>query len=175
MATHVSLKKFDPDLLADVPGLTLPSVENRSYALLDDDDKVCRRIDEDELEASYVDNGIDTFRLLDVNVLTLNVDDQAVRLTYADGRTVDLPLGAIKLNAPVRAGQYGQWHGIIYAIDDAGNILLDATNTPHLADIRRWYLAEAKRVNDQRIEIAEVVHAFAEIIGESAHAGHLGH
>jgi hypothetical protein len=30
--------------------------------------------------------------------------------------------------------------------------------------MRRWYHREATRVNDERIEIAEVVHSFAQII-----------
>jgi hypothetical protein len=41
---------------------------------------------------------------------------------------------------------------------------LNATDTPNLAAMRRWYHREATRVNDERIEIAEVVHSFAQII-----------
>ena len=46
-----------------------------------------------------------------------------------------------------------------------------ATDTPNLAAMRRWYLAEAKRVNDERIKIAEVVHTFAKVINVLA-TGH---
>lgn len=171
---NVKLVKFDSDLLPDVPGLDLPTIENRTYVLVDDDEKVCRVIDQDELEASYVDNNIVTFKLRDVNWLTLDVDNQFVDITYADGSGTSLLLGSISYGGGVRTDQYGKTGGIIYPIDAAGNLQLNATNTPRLVGIRIWYYNEAKRVNDQRIEIAEVVHSFAEIIGELGHAGHLG-
>jgi hypothetical protein len=167
--THVTLIHFDPEILADVPGLDLPTTEPRSYTLVDNDAKVCRAITEDELQPTFVDNNIDTFQLLDVNLLTLDVDNQYVTITYTNGESIALLLGSIDYGAPARTEEYGQSNGIIYPIDSAGNLLLNATNTPNLAAIRTWYYNEAKRVNDQRLQIAEVVHAFAQIISAVPH------
>ena len=166
----VTLVKFDPDLLADVPGLNPPTTEARSYALVDNDAKVCRVVSEDELQAAYVDNNIDTFQLQDVNWLTLDVDNQYVSLNYANGANTTLLLGSIDYGAPVRTEQYGQSNGIIYPIDSDGNLQLNATNTPNLAAMRVWYYNEAKRINDQRLQIAEIVHSFAACIGGLGHA-----
>jgi hypothetical protein len=161
----------DPDLVAQ--GHNLPA-ELNTYVLIDNDAKVCRVIKQDEFDASFVENNIQTFQLQDVNLLTLDVDNHNVTLSYASGAQAVLLLGSISLSGGGMAGQYGQSNGIIYPIDDGGAALLDATNTPHLVRIRTWYLNEAQRVNDQRIEIAEVVHDFADIIGETAHASEAG-
>jgi hypothetical protein len=67
-------------------------------------------------------------------------------------------------------GRYGKTNGVIYPIDDAGTLLLNPTNTPHLVDIRAWYYNEAKRVNDQRLQVAEIVLDFAEAISELGYA-----
>ncbi len=167
MTTHVTLSKID---LGSIPGLDLPTVDPGSNALFDNDAKVCRIISDDELHAAYVDDNIDTFQLQNVNLLTLDVDNQFVTLTYANGAGIDMLLGWIDYAAPPRTTQYGQTAGIIYPIDANGNPLLNATNTPNLVAIRKWYAAEARRVNDQRVEIAEVVHSFAEIIGTLGNA-----
>ncbi|MGB8645247.1 MAG: hypothetical protein WCF84_08410 [Anaerolineae bacterium] len=171
---HMLVLDPDSDLIAEVPGLKLPTVEAHTYILVDDDAKECRVISEDELEASYVDNNIHTFQLQEVNLLTLDVDNQYVTITYSSGAQTSLLLGSIDLGGGGLVEQYAKRNGVIYAIDDAGHVQLDATNTPNLVYVRKWYLGEAKRVNDERIEIAELVHDFAEAIGELGHAGHLG-
>lgn len=148
----------------EMDGVTLPSVSPREYVVIDHDEKVCRVVDEDEFNASYVDRNIDTFKLRGVNWLTLDVDRNIVDIDYDDGRRASFVLGAIDLSAPVRTDQYGKSGGVIYPIDDSGALRLNATDTPNLAAMRRWYLREAKRVNDERIKIAEVVHQFAQII-----------
>ena len=66
---------------------------------------------------------------------------------------------------------------MIYPINDSGELLFDAINTPRLVAMRTWSSDEAKRVNDERLEIAEIVHAFANVIaelGEQAERGHFG-
>ncbi len=148
----------------EMEGVTLPSVSPREYAVIDHDEKVCRVVDDDEFDASYVDRNIDTFKLRAVNWLTLDVDNNIVDIDYEDGRRASFVLGAIDLSAPVRTQQYGKSGGVIYPIDESGALRLNATDTPNLAAIRRWYHGEAKRVNDERIKIAEVVHAFAQVI-----------
>jgi hypothetical protein len=166
---------IDVDLLPPVPGLTPPTLEPHTYSLLDDDEKVCRIISEEELEASYVDNDIATFKLRDVNWLTLEVDKEDVDITYRNGAKTSLLLGSISFHGGGRAPQYAKKDDVIYPIDEFGGLLLNATNTPQLVAIRTWYHNEAKRVNDQRLEIAEIVHEFGHAIGHLGHAGHLGH
>jgi hypothetical protein len=156
-------------------GVKLPVLEPHTYALLDDDAQQCRVISEDELEASYVDNNIGTYQLQDVSWLTLDVDNQYVTITYSSGAQTSLLLGSIDLGRGPSADQYVKRNGIIYSIDGSGSVLLDADNTPNLVAIRNWYLAEAKRVNDERLQIAEIVHAFTEDIAGLGHASHLGH
>lgn len=161
----------DSDLLPSVPGLTPPTLEPRTYYLIDDDERVCRVISDDERDDAFVDLGIKTFRLRNVNLLTLDVDRETVDLVYNNGTTAALRLGSIDLRSGSRAEQYGKTNGVIYPLHADGAFMFNGTNTPHLVAMRRWYLAEAKRVNDQRIEIAEVVHNFAQIIGQLGQAG----
>lgn len=170
---HMLVLDADSPLIAE--GVNLPAVEPHTYVLIDDDAKECRVISEDELEASYVDNNIETFQLQDVNWLTLDVDNHYVTVTYSSGAQTSLLLGSIDVDGGTPAEQYVKRNGIIYPIDESGSVQLDANNTPNLVGIRNWYLAEAKRVNDERLEIAEIVHAFAENIGGLGHVSHLGH
>jgi hypothetical protein len=165
MSNTVRVQLIPADLLPPVPGLDEPTIDAHTYVLVDDDKKVCRVISEDELEADYVDNDIDTFKLRNVNWLTLDVDKQYVDITYASGAKASVLLGSIDYGSGVRAEQYGKSKGVIYPIDGAGALLLNNTNTPRLVAMRTWYWNEAKRVNDERIQIAEVVHSFAEAIG----------
>jgi len=174
MSTRVTF--IDSDLLPSVAGLEPPTVESHTYVLLDDDEKLCRIISEDELEESYVDNNIDTFQLQGVDWLTLDVDKEDVNIVYFGGARTSLLLGSISFGAGRRAEQYAQSKGVIYPIDNSGALLLNGTNTPRLVAMRTWYHKEAKRVNDERIEIAEVVHIFGQAIGHlGTGAGHLGH
>jgi hypothetical protein len=166
MATQIHGQLIsDPELFGDLPGLTLPGVEAHTYVLVDDDAKECRIISEDELEASYVDNHIDGYQLQDVNSLTgLDPDSMGkeyLTITYSSGAQISLQLGLIDfLSAPVRTEQYAKSDGIIYPVDDSGTLRLNTVDTPNLVNIRKWYLDEAKRVNDEHLEMAEIVHAF---------------
>lgn len=104
------------------------------------------------------------FPFQEVNWLTLDVDQEYVTITYSNGAQTSLLLGSIDLDGGNIAEEYVKRNGIIYPIDQWGNALLDANNTPNLVAIRNWYLTEARRENDERLEIAEIVHAFAENI-----------
>ena len=171
MTTRIILGKLPPDLVASA--VDLPGVDPGNYVLVDNDAKVCRTITDDDLAAASVDNNIATYRLLDVNWLTLDIENQTLSITYTDGRVANMILGSINYNsAPVRSQEFGQTGGVIFPIDEEGNPQFDLSNTPNLAAIHVWYWQEAKRVNDERIEIAEVVHAFSEAIGHLGHSAH---
>ncbi len=162
---------IDVTLLPPVSGLEAPTVGPHEHVLLDDDEKMCRVIEDGELRESYVDDNINTYHLRDLNWLTLAVDKEIVDLVYFDGRRASTRLGSISLESGQPAKQYGKKKGVIYPIDDQGNRIFDDTNTPNLTAIRRWYLSEAKRAIDRRVEIAEIVHVFAKTIGASGSAG----
>lgn len=147
------------------PGVDLPRVGPRENVLVDDDKKVCRVISDEELDRSYVDSGIDMFKLRQVDFLTLDCDKETVDIWYSGGRRAGMRLGSIALTSGKRATQYKKSKGVIYPTDDRGNVLLDDTNTPNLAAIRRWYHKEAARVHAERVMWAEVVHHFASAIG----------
>ena len=99
---------IDSDLLPPVPGLDPPTLEPHTYVLVDNDAKVCRVISEVELEASYVDNNIETFQLQDINVLTLDVDNHDVNITYSSGAKASfLMLGSIDFEDGRMAEQTG--------------------------------------------------------------------
>lgn len=162
---------IDVTLLPAVPGLEAPTVGPHEHVLLDDDEQVCRVIDDRDLEESYVDDNINTFRLRDLNWLVPEVDKEILDLVYVDGRRASMRLGSISLEPSRMAEQYGKKSGVIYAIDRQGNRIFDRSNTPNLAFIRRWYLTEVKKLIDTRVEIAEVTHAFASTIGALGNAG----
>lgn len=156
---------IDADLLPSVAGLELPTVRAREYVLVDDDERVCRVISDKELDASYVDNHIHTFTLDQVDWLTLDVDKEWVTITYTTGARTELLLGAISLGPGKVPAEYYKTKGVIYPIDPRGKLLLNATTTPSLVAMRTWYLDEARRVNDERVRIAETVHIFTRLIG----------
>ena len=169
-----NLVLLDPGSPLIAQGVNLPVVEH-TYVLLDDDAQECRAISEVEFGASYVDDNIETYQVQEVNWLTLDVDNQYVTITYSSGAQTSLLLGSIDLGAGKSAEQYLKRNGIIYPLDASGGVQLDANNTPNLVAVRNWYLAEAKRLNDERLELAEIVHGFAENIGGLGHVSHLGH
>jgi hypothetical protein len=170
MSNAVRVQLIPADLLPPAPGVDLPTIDPHTYMLVDDDEKECRVISEDELEADYVDRDIETFKLRNVDWLTLDVDKEYVDITYSRGATASILLGSIDDGSGVAAEQYGKSKGVIYPIDDSGALLLNNANTPRLVAMRTWYWNEAKRVNDERIQIAEVVHSFAEAIGTLGNA-----
>jgi hypothetical protein len=152
-------------------GVDLPRVGPRENVLLDDDKRVCRVVSDEEVDKSYVDNGIDLFKLRQVDFLTLDCDKETLDIWYVGGRKADLRLGSIALTPGKRATQYKKSKGVIYPIDDRGNVLLNDTNTPNLAFIRKWYHKEAARLHAERVLIAEMVHHFASCIGALGQAG----
>jgi hypothetical protein len=149
--------------LPDVPGLELPTVQDHYYTLDDNDAGECRGIYARELEASYVDNNIDSIRIL-LPDLWSNIDDQTLTLVYANGLTYEVVLGHIHSAGGQVAERYRKWGGIIFPSDGNGQLLLDATNTPRLVAIKRAVHDKWQEVQHQRLEIAEIVYSFSEII-----------
>ena len=161
---------IDEDRTRHAPGVDLPRVGPRENVLVDDDEKVCRVISDEELDESYVDNAINIFKLRQVDFVTLDCDKETIDIWYVGSRKAAMRLGSISVDSGKRATQYKKSKGVIYPIDDRGTVLLNDTNTPNLAFIRRWYRKEAQRAHAERVKLAEVVHAFASIVGSLGNA-----
>jgi hypothetical protein len=161
MPMHIVSNSPFVEGLPDVEGLTPPSTETRTFLLLDDDAKVCRIIPQDELDASYVDNNISTYQLDGINPLTLDVDVQQVNLNYASGAQSSILVGIIDWDTAIRADQYVKRDGLIYPVDDAGNLMLNVVNTPNLVRIRKRYHDDAKAASSTDVEFATIVYEFS--------------
>ncbi len=162
----VDINDFPP-----VPGLNPAEVGPHKFVLIDDDQRMCRVIDDAEFDESYLDSNIATFKLRGVDWLTLAVDKEIVDLTYFDPRKASMLLGSISLDLGRQAPHYAKVNGVIYPIDLKGFQMLNGANTPNLVGMRRWYHAEVKRLVDERVEIGEVVHAFTKNIARLGTAG----
>ncbi len=153
----------DVTLLPPAPGVTVPTIETRTFMLLDDDAQECRVIQQDELEASYVDNNITTFQLNDYSPADdTMLNNENVTFTYASGAQITIKLGLIDMNLALRAPQYVKRDGLIYPIDDSGNLMLNVVNTPNLYNIHKWYHDKAVEANNTDLKFAKIVYAFSE-------------
>jgi hypothetical protein len=161
---------IDEDVTPPVSGVELPRVGPRENVLLDDDEGVCRVISDEELDESYVDNGINTYKLRQIDFLTKDCDKEMLDISYFGRRKSEMRLGSIAITAGKRATQYKKSKSVIYPVDDLGRLLLNDTNTPNLAFIRRWYHKEVQRALAERVRLAEMVHAFASAVGSLGNA-----
>jgi len=151
----------DGSLLSQVPGLKEPSLQPHTYLLLDDDAKECRIIPEDELEASYVDNNISQYQLDDISPL-LQVDKQFLIITFSTNAQTSILLGLVDWDTAIRAEQYVKRDGIIYPIDDSGNLMLNVVNTPNLVNIRKKYHDDARAASETNLKFANLVYQFVQ-------------
>ncbi len=152
--------------LPDVPGVELPTVEEHYYTLDDDDAGECRGIYQRELDESYVDNHIDSMRIL-LPDLWSNIDDQTLYLTYSNGLAYEVQLGHIDFHGGAMASRYHRSGGLIFPTDEHGSqYLLNATNTPNLVAIKEHVHEEWAKVQHQRLEIAEIVYSFAQVMSK---------
>jgi hypothetical protein len=131
-----------------------------AYPLLDNDLKVCRVINQDELKASYVDNNIQRCYLQDYTPFEETLDNEYLVVKYYTGADTSILFGLIDAGPEVRAEQYAKTGSIIYPIDDSGSLQLNLVNTPTLVYTRQWVLNEWKKANDQNLEMADLVDKF---------------
>jgi hypothetical protein len=161
---RVGLVNADEIGLPDVPGVELPTVEEHYYTLDDDDAGECRGIYQSELDEAYVDNHIDSIRIL-LPDLWSNIDDQILYLTYEHGLAYEVQLGHIDFGGGAMAQRFRKSGGLIFPSDDYGTqYLLNATNTPNLVAIREHVHDEWRKVQQKRLQIAEIVYSFAQVM-----------
>ena len=170
---HAGLVNADDLGLPEVPGVELPTVPEHTYPLDDYDNSECRIITEHELDAAYVDHNIVNFSIVLPDIWS-DIDAQVLTVDYASGRQYQLTLHDVQDGPGSYPERYLQWNGVIVATDANGTALLDTSNTPNLAYIKSYVHEKWREVQEQRLEIAEMVAAFAEAIGHLSHASHLG-
>ena len=146
------------------PDVALPTVQDREYWVDDDDAMSGHWIYESELTDSYVDNNIDSIRIM-LPDLWDHPDNYPLYVTYTNGLSYEVVLGQIDWGGGSRAERYRKSGGIIFPTDPDGTaILLDNTNTPNLVAIRAYIHEEWAKVQHPRLEIAELVCSFSQII-----------
>lgn len=158
--------------LKDELHLEMPSSTSFNFSLIDHDNRECRGVTEDEIRPFYVDNEIDSIGPLRPDPWTLSADEidkQELRITYADGRELGYRLGDISKEGGSPTTLFSQVEGIVFPIDESGNFLMDATNTPLLSAIRRDFHAQLAQMMEERLEVAFITAAFAQIIGLNSH------
>jgi hypothetical protein len=116
-----------------------------------------------------VDNNISTYQLDGINPLTLDVDVQQVILTYASGAQTSILVGIIDWDTAIRADQYVKRDGLIYPVDEAGNLMLNVVNTPNLVNIRKKYHDDARGASNTDVQFAQIVYIFTQRLALASH------
>lgn len=145
--------------------VNVPVVDATDYVLDDDDTQQCRYATEDEVRSMYIDNMV-AVSAVQPDVWTLEIDQEHVTFTYDNGQTYTVRIGDIDMNRGPAATRYYKSHDLVYPTDDGQNVLLNATTTPRIAGLREWMHAELLRRSEERLEMAELVNAFATIMSQ---------
>jgi hypothetical protein len=122
--------------------------------------------DDAYVESMYVDNNVVNFAI-QPDVWTLDIDSQPITFFYSGGHELRLPqLGTIldSYDGPSRAMVMG--NGLIVATDRSGNPMYNAFTTPRLWWLRWELHRQIRELAEQRLELAQVVHAFSQIIAQ---------
>jgi hypothetical protein len=152
--------------IPEAPGVDLPTV---AYILDDDDAGECRYTSKDEMRPLYVDNPV-SVAPVEADVWTLEIDNQYVAFTYASGTQHSILLGTIDMDPGPGAARYRKSGNIIFPTDDGGTVLLNATTTPRLAGLRTYLHEETLKRSEERLQMAEIVYAFTQIMGQYTNA-----
>ncbi len=135
-------------------------------ALDDDDASECRSVTKDEIRQIYVDNPT-TASALQPDVWTLSTDEidkESITFGYANGASLTTTLAWIDMNFGAEAERYRKSGGIVYPADAGGNVIMNASTAPRLAHLRSWVHDQLRERSDQRLQMAELVYAFASIM-----------
>ena len=168
----VRARFVDPDELGIPvpPDVNLPTVDEHTKPLNDDDTGECTTISQWGLSPNYLpyaDNYCDNIATIAIDVenwLTLAIDGRQLTLTLANGAWWTMQFGSVQRSGGPGATQYRKSGGIIYPADAGYNVLLNETNTPNVVNAHyslEWLRAEAIR---ERIQYGEIVLAFAKMM-----------
>ena len=142
--------------------VNLPERRNPSVQFIDHDTGDCPQMSlRDVLKSpDYIDNWI---RLeAQPHWVSLKVDE--IRFVYQGGRALVVPWKAISSRSKGRAKSYERRKKLIYPHDSSGKILYDVSNTPNIVAAAEWLTQVIQRLHKERIELATIVNAFAQII-----------
>ena len=168
----LDVKNF-PRLQPDDFGGVVPAIDAREVVVLDHDQRECRIISEDEFIRFYLDNNIQ--RIAPINqalFLTPNntIDDKDLHLEYHHGASLVLRLGDISLSHASRAHGFCKTNGIIFPVNRQGILMLDATNTPRLAAIRRDFNQQVQNLTAEMLELLNLGATFGLILKTNSSA-----
>lgn len=115
------------------------------------------------VDSIYVDNNIVSLSL-QPDVWTLEIDNQPLNLWYADGHEFQILLGSIldSYDGPARLVQMS--NGLVAGADHSMQPMFNAFTTPRLTWIRHELHRRVQELAAERLELAQIVHAFTEII-----------
>jgi len=142
-------------------GVDLPAVDR--FTLDDDDAGNCRLVTEDEIRGEYLDNPTQASPV-QPEWLTLEIDNQPITFTYANGAQYTTPLGSIDWTAHIGADRFRKVGGIVYPVDASGNVMLNRATTPRLVNVREYLHEQIQQRSEERVEMAWLVNAFASIM-----------
>jgi hypothetical protein len=141
------------------PTVNLPTVEN--FYLDDDDAGLCRMVTRDELRPIYADNPV-YVAPIQPDWLTLEIENEPVLFTYGNGASMTTTLGSIDYGYGAGAARYRKSGGIAYPTDEGGNVVMNATTMPRLAQLHVWAL---EQMQQPRHRLA----GLAVLLGERCH------
>ncbi len=120
--------------------------------------------DTDYVDSIYVDNNIVALSI-QPDAWTLEIDNEQLNLWYSAGNEFQLPLGTIldSWDGPSKLVQMS--NGLIASADHNLQPMFNAFTTPRLRWIRWDLHRRIQELAEQRLELAELVAAFATIIG----------
>jgi hypothetical protein len=146
-------------------GVTLPTLPDPQVGLVDQDSGECVALPLSEIRDSpqYVDNDIERVEARPLDWLTLQVD--TMDLIYGSGQRLTFWLDTIDHSPRARADSYERRDGVIWPLDSTGAVMLDAQNTPNIVAFASAVHEEIARRHEERIEMGELVVAFAGAIG----------
>lgn len=128
---------------------------------LDSEDSV--HYTQETFDSMYVDDNITSFSI-QPDWLTLNVDNQPLKLTYASGQEYSLILGSIADVGTTAEKWYQPVASLIIPADASLQPMFSVRNTPNLWNLRHGLNLLMIQLNEQRLQIAEIVYSFAKMI-----------
>ena len=147
----------------------LPVGERHQITIIDHDARQCRFISEDELSWLFVDNNIERMEPIEQALFLTPkspIDTKNLILHYAHGASLIIKLGDISLDGNFSAPEYCKINGIIFPMDRHGALMLDATNTPRLAGIRRDLLLQVNELTAEAMDLLTIGHIIGGILGK---------
>jgi hypothetical protein len=134
------------------------------YVLDDDDEQVCRYATRDEIVPMYIDNAVQVSDV-QADVWTLEIDQSEITFTYANGRSWTTTVGQLRGDGGGHAERYRKTGDLVFPSDAGGYTIINDTTCPRLVALYGWMHEQMRERSEQRLEIAEIVSAFAQIIG----------